>query len=65
MIRWNWSNSWKVVFILLGMAFVFGAFGFGFSKILGLLGCLGLVVMCVLRWDDVRRTLRIIWVALD
>ena len=56
LFSWNWANCWRATFILLLVA---GLFGFVdqivVAHILGLIGGIFFIAMCVIRFDDVKK----------
>jgi putative Ca2+/H+ antiporter (TMEM165/GDT1 family) len=56
---WNWTNCWRATFIMLLLAFLFGAI-MGMEllgKILGGIGGVMFVIMVVVRFEDVVKVM--------
>ena len=57
--KWNWPNTWRLTFILLGLAWFFNEIleWHGFGHLLGGIGGTLFIILLVVRFEDVQKVM--------
>jgi len=55
--KWNWPNTWRLSFILIGLFWFFNKIvqWYTFAQILGIIGGTLFIILLVVRFEDVKK----------